>query len=54
MKKIIKPENGYYLETDKHLIIEAYLSSNRTKQSIWKEYTVDLQQKIDNLLSCFI
>jgi len=34
MNKIIEPEHGYYLEADKHLIIKAYLDSNRTKQSI--------------------
>lgn len=39
MEKMVKPEHGYYLEADKHLIIKAYLSSNRTKQSIWEEYT---------------
>ncbi|WP_291906200.1 hypothetical protein [Chitinophaga sp. CB10] len=44
MKKIIKPENGYYLESDKHLIIKAYLNSNRTKQSIWEEYTGHLEE----------
>ncbi|SEW52507.1 hypothetical protein [Chitinophaga arvensicola] len=44
MKHIVKPENGYYLESDKHLIIKAYLSSNRTKQSIWEEYTGHVEE----------
>ncbi|RFS20081.1 hypothetical protein DVR12_20390 [Chitinophaga silvatica] len=44
MMKIVKLREGYYQESDKHLIIQAFLSSNRTKQSIWEEYTGQMEE----------
>jgi len=38
MKKITRNESGFYSDSDKHLVIKAYLSSNLTKQAIWEEY----------------
>lgn len=39
MQEYPKRAVNRYSEADKHAIIKAYLGSNRTKQSIWQEFT---------------
>jgi len=38
-RKIVKKPNSYFMDSEKHLIIQEMLQTSCTKREIWEKYT---------------